>query len=1265
MSKNKTATSKLWKRGMSIATAGTLFLSMMPLFPLSASAETQKESLLKAGSIPASKEHVTKGGPFPPKTANSDHFRIPAISTLENGSLIAVADARYDVLSGDGSSPDGGGLDTIASVSDDGGKTWHYSFPIYFPDSRQNAGNRATTIIDPGVIVGPDNTIYCIADVNPTGVTTMGGYRSPGCGTGYVEVHGEGDFRLALTADFQTKAKTRPDADGADYEYYVGDFTDGFAPVLNMQDDSPSDYCVDEWYNLYSTDSSGARTELTQTQVDSDTQIQQNVFFEGSDLHVYETGYLWMVSSKDNGLTWDNPTILNTQIKRSDDPNDQALLVSPGKGITTSCGDLVIGFYNWKPGREAASITYSTDNGATWQRTQDMETVEGTEIDTSSENEIVELSDGTLRMFFRHGGYRAAVGNLCYVDATKQPDGSYQLGTAVQTDIPVHKGCNLSALSYSKKIDGKQVILVSAPSDVRANGQILTLVVNDDEEKTLTCKNRFAVPGGQGGYESFVYSCLTELEDGSIGLLWEPNHKSILYSRFAMDEACTPSPFSTGTDVEIEKDEVYTQPNYSGEQRITTQPDETIATAAFSEGTSLVMHDHKGAASDSFQTAFSDTPNANLAIENAEFTFTEGSADGTWNIKNEFANVYLSNGSNTFDTFFTSGAADITVAPGSGENTFRISNTARGRYLIFYYKQTNFNAMDSYNSGSDFQYDLVLLEKDPDASDGALLGYKQAASIVAGQKYLIACLDSDNRAAILYPQGSNFYQVTKMAGSGSSSTVLSITGIGEGYTTAVIDGTTYNIHVTEEHPEPDPDCSHSETVLKNEKEPDCESGGYTGDTICVLCHAILETGSDIPGGHAWGSGTIRTEVTRDNDGLKEYVCQRNPSHKKTQILYSSAYSAFLDVYEELSSTIEDWKANAGLYEENKAFQEACEKAEQLAETKDASRSEMYQIKDDLQKAKESLTVKSSQELKTQLDTAVSTAKQDADKGQDKDIPDEIWNPFQTAYQNAAKELPDGMTEEETSRYLYGLIQTLTKAQEALDEKKADVLIAVKQTLTDALKKAEPLYKKGAAAYTASTWTAFQSAYEKASKAASNADAAELRLLTEQLKAAQSNLKEASAQTPPPANNDVSSVSKATYNGIEYEILDASKMTASVVTLVNKNASKVKISDTVSIGQSKYKVVQINANAFKGAKNLKSAVIGKYITKINKNAFFKCQKLNKVTFRGSSVKTIANGAFKKTKSKITVKVPKNLKKSKRLALKKKLTKAGMSKKLKIS
>ena len=192
---------------------------------------------------------------------------------------------------------------------------------------------------------GPDGTIYCIADVNPTGVTTLGDFKYPGAGTGYVDVNGT--LRLALTSDY-SKSNNRPDDANTSYEYYVGDFDEeGFAPVLNMEDGTPSAYGVDEWYNLYSVENGEYKDTLRQVQVkqesadedEPDVMVQQNAFYAGSDLHVYRTGYIMSVESKDHGRTWDNPQILNTQIKKE---GETALLVSPEKERQSAMATLLL-----------------------------------------------------------------------------------------------------------------------------------------------------------------------------------------------------------------------------------------------------------------------------------------------------------------------------------------------------------------------------------------------------------------------------------------------------------------------------------------------------------------------------------------------------------------------------------------------------------------------------------------------------------------------------------------------------------------------------------------------------------------------------------------------------------------------------------------------------------------------------------------------------------------------------------------------------------
>ena len=125
-----------------------------------------------------------------------------------------------------------------------------------------------------------------MADMNPTGVTTLDVF--PGAGTGYITVNGE--ERLALTSSWDNSA-SEPKANPDKYEYYVGDFTNGYAPVLKVADNTATQYAVDEWYNIYSVKDGEYVADLTQTQVNSDTVIQQNAFYKDSVLHVYKTGF--------------------------------------------------------------------------------------------------------------------------------------------------------------------------------------------------------------------------------------------------------------------------------------------------------------------------------------------------------------------------------------------------------------------------------------------------------------------------------------------------------------------------------------------------------------------------------------------------------------------------------------------------------------------------------------------------------------------------------------------------------------------------------------------------------------------------------------------------------------------------------------------------------------------------------------------------------------------------------------------------------------
>ena len=774
---------KLWKQGLGTALVCGLAVAVFP------AAKADAADLLKAGPINTTAEHVTQNQPFAEGTAGSQYFRIPAFIVTQKGNLLAAADARYSTTG------DGGGLDTIASVSTDNGKTWNYSFPLYFPDSDGYIGNTATTIIDPALVQGKDGEIYCIADVNPTGVTTMGGYKAPGEGTGYVKVNGK-DY-LAVTDNYDNVNTQPKDDDATTYAYYVGDWDEnGYARILKRSDHSETEYGVDRWYNLYKVENGEYKDTLTQKQVNSNTDIQQNIFYKGSALHVYNTGYMMYAKTYDDGFTWTDPEILNPQIKRP--TKETALLVSPGQGVLTSEGTIVIPFYDHGDGEENASIIWSDDNGKTWERSND---VPGAAAGGywSSESEVVELSDGTLRMFFRSGQ-----GVVCYSDAVRNTSGDYVFTKPVKTGVSCTSTCNVTAISYSKTIDGKQAILVAAPGGSgRANGKIFTFLV--EEDKTLTLKNSYSVNSG-----TYQYSCMSELKNGTVGLLWENGGGSIRYDNYDIAQLAADGYVNDlELDVELTRNETYTrkyQIKAENQTGVTTEAEKEVASVTYdkvdgAEQDRVTMYSHI-ANNASALSSFSEADDTTLDLTDAEFTFTSTGTTDIYTIYNEKTKQYLVN--TNASSFFAATSINMKVAATADSNpgTFRICQEGGTRYVLFYETQMNFNATSAYpTTGSTQGYELVLLEKqETESADDVIPGYKRVSRITSGKNYLISYIFNKNNkdhVIILYPTNGTANQ-TKLLGDVKkivtpTQVTVTIKANEIGRTTTVIDGVTYNI----------------------------------------------------------------------------------------------------------------------------------------------------------------------------------------------------------------------------------------------------------------------------------------------------------------------------------------------------------------------------------------------------------------------------------------------------------------------------------------
>ena len=412
---------------------------------------------------------TTEGQPFSQGTGGSTYFRIPALVTLSDGSLVAAADARWNKTF------DGYGLDTIVSRSSDNGANWSYTFANYLGDNGNVYNTSSTAFIDPALAVR-GSTVYMLVDLYPGG-TYIGNVQK---GTGF---DAAGNLLLKKSGE-------------SSFNYYLED-----GKIYSVEgDEEQLGYSVDDYFNL--TDPNGATS---------------NLFFSNSPFQVLSTSYLYLTKSTDGGKTWSAPQMLNPDVK---DDSDYFYGVGPGRGLVTSTGRIMFACYTYTTQDGNTSVIYSDDNGKTWQRSDGM-------TSQSSEAALVE-ADGRIYMFTRHGGY--------YVS---EDDGE-TWSDKKSVGITYNTGCQISAITYSCKIDGQTAILLSAPSSTssRSAGKIFVGLVNEDG--SINWKYTYDVNDG-----SYAYSCLTELKSKdstspAIGLLYENGTGSITYTSLSIS-AIAPS----------------------------------------------------------------------------------------------------------------------------------------------------------------------------------------------------------------------------------------------------------------------------------------------------------------------------------------------------------------------------------------------------------------------------------------------------------------------------------------------------------------------------------------------------------------------------------------------------------------------------------------------------------------------------------------------------------------------------------------------------
>ena len=419
---------------------------------------------------------TTKEQPFLSGTGGSSQFRIPCLVSLDDGTIVAGCDARWNT------SGDGGGLDTIVSRSTDKGKTWHYTFANYLGDNGNAWNNYSTAFIDPAMATD-GKRVYMIADLYPAGYALNSAKYPPVPGKSHDK---DGNILLADASSWEN-CWVDARKDGNNYTYHLEKNdkkkSDSAYVIKDADGKAVDGYTVDAYFNIKGNG------------------VDTNLFEANSPFQVWPTDYLYLTTSEDGGATWSVPTIVNARRE-----TEQSLLVGPGRGMVTSTGRIIFTAYEYTNGDKNSVAIYSDDEGKTWTR--------GQSVTSQSSEAVVTEANGKLYMFTRHGGYYTS------------EDFGETWSPKQEMGINYRLYCQLTAITYPKKIDGKTAILFAAPSSVsdRSAGKIFVGLVQDDGK--LNWKYNYSVNGS----DPYGYSCLTVLPDGTVGLLYEGS--GIVYEDF-------------------------------------------------------------------------------------------------------------------------------------------------------------------------------------------------------------------------------------------------------------------------------------------------------------------------------------------------------------------------------------------------------------------------------------------------------------------------------------------------------------------------------------------------------------------------------------------------------------------------------------------------------------------------------------------------------------------------------------------------------------